>query len=159
MRENRAGKASKQKVLGQCYARATRPPAHVPPATRCIKSSIRHIYAFTLIEVMVALLVITLGMGAVIVTTGESGWKSSHLRESTIASWVAYNEIAMFRAKRTWSDASSRTGDAEMANTEWDWRMKISTTDDPSLRRLDVEVSIKGETAVKARVTGFIARL
>jgi general secretion pathway protein I len=124
-----------------------------------IRRSIRRKSAFTLIEVMVALLVITLGMGAVIVTTGESGWKSSHLRESTIASWVAYNEIAMFRAKRSWSDASSRSGDAEMANAEWDWQMKISKTDDPSLRRIDVEVSLKGETAVKARVTGFIAHL
>jgi general secretion pathway protein I len=124
-----------------------------------IRRSFRRKSAFTLIEVMVALLVITLGMGAVIVTTGESGWKSSHLRESTIASWVAYNEIAMFRAKRSWSDASSRSGDAEMANAEWDWQMKISKTDDPSLRRIDVEVSLKGETAVKARVTGFIAHL
>ena len=156
--------------MAQRYAMTTRLPAPVPRArgiVRCIKrctmgctvGRIRRKSAFTLIEVMVALLVITLGMGAVIVTTGESGWKSSHLRESTIASWVAYNEIAMFRAKRTWSEASSRSGDAEMANTEWDWRMKISATDDPSLRRLDVEVSIKGETAVKARVTGFIARL
>ena len=114
---------------------------------------------FTLIEVMVALLVITLGMGAVIVTTGESVWKSSHLRESTIASWVAYNEIAMYRAKRTWSEATSRSGEAEMANAQWEWKMKISATDDPSLRRVDVEVFIKGETAVKSRVTGFIAKL
>ena len=141
--------------MTQRCAMTTRLPAC---PTRTVRS-IRHKSAFTLIEVMVALLVITLGMGAVIVTTGESGWKSSHLRESTIASWVAYNEIAMFRAKRTWSDASSRSGDAEMANAEWDWRMKISKTDDPSLRRIDVEVSLKGETAVKARVTGFIARL
>jgi len=27
------------------------------------------------------------------------------------------------------------------------------------LRRIDVEVSVKGDDAVKARVTGFIARL
>ena len=155
----RGGQTGEGRVMTERYAITTRIPVPVPCAVRCIRRSIRRKSAFTLIEVMVALLVITLGMGAVIVTTGESGWKSSHLRESTIASWVAYNEIAMFRAKRTWSDASSRSGDAEMANTEWDWRMKISTTDDPSLRRLDVEVSIKGETAVKARVTGFIARL
>jgi general secretion pathway protein I len=163
MTAKKAGKTKKEPVMTQRYAMTTRLPASVPRASRCIMGcnvrSIRRKSAFTLIEVMVALLVITLGMGAVIVTTGESGWKSSHLRESTIASWVAYNEIAMFRAKRTWSEASSRSGDAEMANTEWDWRMKISKTDDPSLRRLDVEVSIKGETAVKARVTGFIARL
>jgi general secretion pathway protein I len=108
---------------------------------------------------MISLLVITLGMGAVIVTTGESGWKSSHLRETTIASWVAYNEIAMYRAKRTWGQANSRSGEAEMANVQWDWRMKISATDDPLIRRVDVEVFIKGDTVVKSRVTGFIARL
>ena len=122
-------------------------------------STIKRKCGFTLIEVMVALLVITLGMGAVIVTTGESAWKSSHLRESTIASWVAYNEITMYRAKRTWSEATSRSGEAEMANAQWEWKMQISATDDASLRRVDVEVFIKGETAVKSRVTGFIAKL
>lgn len=114
---------------------------------------------FTLLEVMIALLVITLGMGAVVVTTGESGWKSSHLRESTIASWVAYNEIALYRAKRTWGSVTKRSGESEMANVEWKWEMELSETDDPSLRRMDVEVFIKGDTAVKARVTGFIAKL
>ena len=114
---------------------------------------------FTLLEVMIALLVITLGMGAVVVTTGESGWKSSHLRESTIASWVAYNEIALYRAKRTWGTVTKRSGESEMANVEWKWEMELSETDDPSLRRMDVEVFIKGDTAVKARVTGFIAKL
>ena len=159
MTVSRAGQTGKQRVIAQCGAMNARAQDFAPGPMRCIRHNIRRKSAFTLIEVMVALLVITLGMGAVIVTTGESGWKSSHLRESTIASWVAYNEIALFRAKRTWSDASSRSGDAEMANAEWDWQMKISKTDDPSLRRIDVEVSLKGETAVKARVTGFIAHL
>ena len=108
---------------------------------------------------MIALLVITLGMGAVISTTTESGWKATHLRQSTIASWVAYNEIAVYRARRTWGSTKSQSGETEMANTEWTWEMEISTTDDPSLRRIDVEVFVKGEDAVKARVTGFIAKL
>ena len=46
-----------------------------------------------------------------------------------------------------------------MANVEWLWEMEISETDDASLRRIDVDVSVKGEDAVKARVTGFIAKL
>jgi hypothetical protein len=46
-----------------------------------------------------------------------------------------------------------------MANIDWVWRMKISATDDPSLRRLDVEVFIDGEDALKARLTGFIAKI
>ena len=114
---------------------------------------------FTLLEVMIALLVITLGMGAVMSTTSESGWKSSHLRESTIASWVAYNEIALYRASRTWNSQSRRSGVTTMANADWEWSMEISKTDDDKLRRLDVEVTLKGEDAVKARVTGFIANI
>ena len=114
---------------------------------------------FTLLEVMIALLVITLGMGAVINTTGESGWKSAQLKQGTIANWVAQNQIAEYRAKRTWNNATNKSGEVEMANTEWVWQMKISKTDDPSLRRLDVEVFIKGEDALKASATGFIALL
>ena len=64
---------------------------------------------FTLLEVMIALLVVALGMGAVLSVTGESAWKSAHLRHSTIASWVAYNEIAMYRAKGTWNNSKQRS--------------------------------------------------
>jgi general secretion pathway protein I len=56
---------------------------------------------FTLLEVMIALLVIVLGIGAVINTTSESGWKSTQLKQKTIASWVAQNQIAEYRAMRT----------------------------------------------------------
>jgi general secretion pathway protein I len=114
---------------------------------------------FTLLEVMIALLVITLGMGAVINTTSESGWKSAQLRQKTIATWVAQNQITKYRANRIWGDANSQSGKVEMANVDWTWEMKISATDDPSLRRLDVEVFIEGEDGLKASLTGFIANI
>lgn len=113
---------------------------------------------FTLLEVMIALLVITLGMGAVINTTTESSWKSSILKEKTIAGWVAQNQLALYRAKRTWTNAKTQSGDVEMANTEWSWELKVSATDDPSLRRLDIEVTLKDEDAIKASFTGFIGK-
>ena len=117
------------------------------------------IAGFTLLEVMIALLVITLGIGAVINTTSESGWKSTQLRQKTIASWVAQNQIAEYRAKRIWNNDNSRSGQVEMANVEWIWKMRISKTDDPSLRRIDVDVFLKGEDGATASLTGFIARL
>ncbi len=118
---------------------------------------------FTLLEVMVALLVIAIGLGAVINSTGESVWKASIMREKTIANWVAQNEIALYRAKRTWSGRSNIKGTTRMANADWEWRMQISETDDPSLRRIDVEVYLVTERGVendiKATMTGFIAKL
>ena len=91
--------------------------------------------------------------------TGEVIWKSAQLRHKTIATWVAQNQIVKYRANRIWGNTKSQSGKVEMANIDWVWRMKISGTDDPSLRRLEVEVTIEGEEAVKARITGFIARL
>ena len=110
---------------------------------------------------MIALLVIAIGLGAVIESSGNSAWQSAHLRQKTIASWVAQNQIAEYRAMGTWNNANRKTGSVEMANTEWRYEMTISQTDDPSLRRLDVEVFIEGDekNRVKARMTGFVARL
>ena len=124
---------------------------------------IRRLAGFTLLEVMIALLVIAIGLGAVINTTSESGWKASILKQRTIAGWVAQNEIARYRAKRTWSGRSNIKGTTRMANAEWEWRMQISETDDPSLRRIDVDVYLRNEDGVedgiKASMTGFIAKL
>jgi prepilin-type N-terminal cleavage/methylation domain-containing protein len=52
-------------------------------------SLLRSLRGFTLLEVMIALLVITLGMGAVINTTTESSWKSSILKQKTILTTVS----------------------------------------------------------------------
>ncbi len=114
---------------------------------------------FTLIEVMIALLIIVVGAAAVIDTSTESAWKTARMWQGTIAGWVAQNQIAEFRAKRSWGNDRSHSGRVEMANVEWLWQLRVSDTDDPSLRRLDIEVFLDGDDDVKARLTGFMARL
>ena len=114
---------------------------------------------FTLLEVMIALLVIALGVAAVINTTSESGWKSSQLRQKTIASWVAQNQIAEFRARRVWNNATRHSGEVEMAGATWQWELRITATDDPDLRRLDVDVYLADDEVRKASLTGFVGRL
>jgi len=122
-------------------------------------SAARNRRGFTLLEVMIALLIIVLGTAAIINTSTESAWKSALLWKRTIAGWVAQNQIAEFRARRTWSNDRSQSGVAEMANAEWEWRIQVSDTDDPSLRRLDIEVFLSGEDDASTRLTAFMARL
>ena len=120
----------------------------------------RRLTAFTLLEVMVALLIVAITMGAIVDSGGSSARNTSHITQKTIASWIAQNQVSLYRAKKTWNDASNVAGEVDMADASWQWKMKISKTDDPLLRRIDVDVYLKDDDeAIKASVTGFIANL
>ena len=121
--------------------------------------TLRYLKGFTLIEVMFALLIVALTMGAIVEAGGYSARRTSQLTEKTIASWIAQNQVTLYRAKRTWTSASNKNGTVEMANSEWHWKMKISETDEPLLRRIDVDVYLQDGSDIKASATGFIGKL
>jgi general secretion pathway protein I len=116
--------------------------------------------AFTLIEIMVALAIIALTMGAIIENTTASTRNAAYLRDKTVASWVALNQITLVRAKRQWSSKSNKHGTVEMAGREWNWKMSIQKTDDSNMRRLTVDVfADDDDSQVLASMTGFMAKL
>jgi general secretion pathway protein I len=114
---------------------------------------------FTLIEVMFALLIVALTMGAVVETGGYAARRTFQLTEKTIASWIAQNQVTLYRAKKTWTSTLSNSGTVEMADSEWQWKMKVSKTDEPLLRRIDVDVYLQDGSDIKASATGFIGKL
>lgn len=117
------------------------------------------IKGFTLLEVMFALIFIAITMGAVIESGANSTMRSSYLKEKTIASWVAQNQLALYRTKKTWSNISNKSGVVDMAGVQWRWKMKISKTDEPLMRRIDVDVYPGDSDEISASETGFIAKL
>lgn len=114
---------------------------------------------FTLIEVMVALLVVAISLFAIFNTTSSVTWHASYLKEKTMANWIAQNQIALYRSKKTWSSVSNTSGQVEMADTEWDWKMHVSKTDNPNVRKIDVEVFLDGGDTIKGSATGYIAKI
>ncbi len=108
---------------------------------------------------MVALMVIVISLVAIIDSTSSSTWRTSYLKEKTIATWVAQNQVSLYRAKRVWTKASNLSGEVSMAGVEWEWKMHVSKTDDPLMRRIDVEVYLEGNDSIKASATGFIGKL
>ena len=95
---------------------------------------------FTLLEVLVALAVIALSMGAIIKATGDYTNNQSYLRDRTVAMWVARNVLVQYRVDKEWPKVGERKGTQEMGNREWRWLAVTSQTDEEELRRLDVEV-------------------
>ena len=105
-----------------------------------MKKIIRHQHAFTLLEVLVALAVLTLGLGTVIKVAGTQASQLAYLKDKTIALWVANNKINEVQLDK-WPSTGTSTGHEFMADQDWDWKLKVSNTQDKDLRRLDIEVN------------------
>lgn len=100
--------------------------------------------AFTLLEVLVALAVLTMGLATVIKVAGSQASQLAYLKDKTIALWVANNKVNEVQLDK-WPSTGTSNGHEFMANQEWDWKLKISNTIDKDLRRMDVEVKRTGE--------------
>jgi general secretion pathway protein I len=95
---------------------------------------------FTLIEILIALTVLAVAMGAIIKAATDYTGGLSHLRDRTMANWVARNVLNELQMQGEWPSVGQRKGDMEMGYYEWRWLARISQTEEPELRRLDIEV-------------------
>lgn len=106
---------------------------------------------FTLLEVLVAMVVLALSLGAVIQTAGDYTLNQAYLRDRTFAEWVARNQLATIllegRLEKRWPSIGQQKGDVEFPESnsdvggrEWRWVMKVTQTPEEDLRRLDIEV-------------------
>jgi len=95
---------------------------------------------FTLLEVLIALAVLAIAMGAIIKAAGDYTGNHAWLRDRTLATWVARNVLVQLQVENAWPSVGERKGTQEMGRREWRWLARISQTDEAQLRRLDVEV-------------------
>ena len=111
---------------------------------------------FTLIEVMVALVVATLALVAVMASISQMIDAGTAIRERTYASWIAQNKITELRLANTEPDVSESSGEVEFAGLDWGWTATVSETGVEFLYRVDVAVGFAGSNDVVRTVTGFI---
>ena len=102
--------------------------------------SLRRSWGFTLLEVMVALAVLALAMGALIKTSSDYTGNQIYLRDRTLTTWVARNVLVQHQLENQWPRVGERKGTLTMGWQEWEWLANISQTDEEKLRRIDVEV-------------------
>jgi general secretion pathway protein I len=95
---------------------------------------------FTLLEILVALAVLALTMGAVIKAVGGYTSNQAYLRDRTVATWVARNVLIEQQVKDAWPSVGELKGTTEMGGREWRWLATVTQTDEQELRRLDVEI-------------------
>jgi general secretion pathway protein I len=112
---------------------------------------------FTLIEVLVALIVVGLGMLAVIQTVSQTASNTSYIREKTIAHWIAMNQLTKVRLEPNAPALDKSSDEVKMAGRDWRWTMEVKQTPVESIRRIEVSVrpSDAPEKSSLAYISGF----
>jgi general secretion pathway protein I len=95
---------------------------------------------FTLIEVVVALFVIAIGIGALLTTLASSADSVGHLRDKSFAEWIALNRISELRLAAVRPGVGTAQGETEYAGLKWRWRQQISDQGVAGIWRIDVSV-------------------
>ena len=118
----------------------------------------RRAVGFTLLEVLVALAVLAIAMGAIIHAATQSIANTAELRDQTFAGWVALNQInQLLLDSNPWPAEGTRTGNTDLANRTWHWEARFAKTDDPDLRRLEVAVRAAENAPVLSALVAFRA--
>ncbi len=111
---------------------------------------------FTLLEVMVALLIVAIALLAGASAISQSIKEAQMMRDRTYASWIAQNRITELRLAPATPDVGATNGEVQYANTDWKWRAVVSDTGVDDLYRIDVSVSFTGSDNIIRTVTGFV---
>lgn len=113
---------------------------------------------FTLIEIVVALAVLAVALGALITGMARYADTAGVLRERTLGLWVAHNRLAELQLQPGLPATGNSDGDVRMGDIDWRWRVEVSEAADPTLRRIDITVRAEGRESDAAQLTTFFSQ-
>lgn len=106
----------------------------------------KHSKAFTLIEVLIALVIIAIGLAASARSVNESVRTTTHVRNTMAAHWVAMNILSEIKTGLIVAPSAGNAidGKTKMMYQEWQWRATIDTDEAmPHVNRITVTVGVR----------------
>ena len=97
---------------------------------------------FTLIEVLVALVIVAFGMGALLAALSAAAANVGALRDKTLAQWIALNQVTDARLNLQAPPTGTTQGDLNnFGNGNWHWQQDVTAlTEIPGLMQITVSV-------------------
>jgi len=124
------------------------------------KSAPRGSSGFTLLEVVIALAIISLALGAAIRASGFGADKGYELQQRTLAGWVVSNVTNELMATRSFPEMGALDGKAKQGKFEFVWRQETGPTPNLSFRRVEIKVfSADKPDDVLAHQVSYVARV
>jgi general secretion pathway protein I len=114
---------------------------------------------FTLIEVLVALMIVAMGLAALMIAVSGTARTSGYLRDKTLAQWMALNRLTEVRLNLNKFGQNTDTGEINFANRTWHYDTRYFDTSIATMKRVVVRVyagnaNTKGNPVAES--TGFL---
>jgi len=114
---------------------------------------------FTLVEVLVALAIVSIALLAALRVAGGGTNSVGELRGRLFAGWVAENLLAEQRARGDWPSLGILNGTQRQGGIEFSWREEVISTPNAAFRRVDIRVfAVPEEAHALAHLSGFVVR-
>jgi general secretion pathway protein I len=131
----------------------SRVPARLPRELK------RRARGFTLVEVLVALMIVALGLGALMVAVNGTARTSGYLRDKTMAQWIALNRLSEVRLIVSKFGQNTDTGELDFANRKWHYDTRYFNTSIATMQRVVVRVyagDAKTKGSPVSQAVGFL---
>lgn len=135
--------------------RGGRPPRGRVAGRRCAAC----VAGFTLVEVLVALAIVSVALMASLRAVGALTENLADLRARTLAQWSAENRLAQIRVQAEWPPVGSSRYDCTQAGVALECREDVFATPNASFRRVELSVFESGRGHRLARLVGFATNL
>jgi general secretion pathway protein I len=116
--------------------------------------SVRRRGGFTLLEVLVALVIVGTALGACLRAVGSLASNNEAMRETTLATWSAENRLARIRIDAEWPAIGTNIFDCSQGDVHLICTEEVSALPSPDFRR--VEVSVGATRGATRRIVSLV---
>jgi len=114
---------------------------------------------FTLFEILIALAVLAIALGAITKMASSQSLNTAHLMDKTFAHWLAMNKITELQLTAQWPNKGKQQGDEEMGPRTWHWVRTVSETPDDRVRQVEIAIyRDKTDQSPLTTLTSFLAQ-
>ncbi len=114
---------------------------------------------FTLVEVLVALTIVSVALMASLRAIGSLAQGAADLRARTFAQWSAENRLSQIRVQAEWPAVGRNRYDCSQGGVALECREDVFATPNASFRRVEMSVHEPGSGHRLARLVGFATNL
>jgi len=111
---------------------------------------------FTLVEILVALTILAITMGAYLSQLDTQVTQTHTIRNRTLAHWAGQNHLAKLRIDNQWPGLGTQTFNTVQGQQEWQIQQQVSATPNAQIKRVELRM-FAADGEFSGSLVGYVA--